>query len=152
LIPAGEVLEKVGYEEQEKQLSEFTIEVPAQEYGDGTKRTHLIIHTLNKSKAKNKTVLEILIKGAGYEYIPKQNWIIDHRGDIILPSELIERYGLLGNSLRCPICMDPKNWDVIFAHLQGDFQKGHKLSTDKTIKLFSEQFWNWTVYDGKFQK
>jgi len=133
-------------------MSEYVTEVPAEEYGDGTKRIHLINSTLTKSKAKNKTVLEILIKGAGYEYIPKQNWIIDHRGDIILPGELIERYGLLGNSLRCPVCMNGFSWDTIFAHLQGDFQKGHKLSTDKTIKLFSEQFWNWTVYDGKFQK
>jgi len=151
MIPPGKVLEKVGYEEQEKQLSEFATEIPAQNIG-GTKRIHLINSTLTKSKAKNLTVLEILIKGAGYEYIPKHNWIIDRRGDIILPSELIDRYGLLGDSLRCPICMDVYNWDVIFAHLQGDYQKGHKLSTDKTIKLFSEQFWNWTVYDGRFQK
>jgi len=146
-----EVVEKEDFVEGVEETDRVTI-IPAQEYGDGKKRIHLINSTLTNSKAKNKTVLEILIKGAGYEYIPKQNWIIDHRGDIILPSELIERYGLLSNSVRCPICMDPKSWDVIFAHLQGDYQKGHKLSTDKTIKLFSEQFWNWTVYDGRFQK
>jgi len=152
MIPAGEALAKVDYKEQGKQIPEFATEVPAQEYGDGTKRIHLIIHTLNKSKAKNKTVLEILIKGANYEYISKQNWIIDHRGDIILPSELIERYGLFNAPIRCPICMDVYNWDTIFAHLQSNFQKGHNLSTDKTIKYFEDEFWNWTLHNGKFIK
>ncbi len=150
MIPAGEALAKVGYEEDIEETGGAT-EVPAQNIG-GEKRTHLIIHTLNKSKAKNKTVLEILVKGAGYEYISKQNWIIDHRGDIILPHQLIDRYGLLGNSLRCPICMEPKSWDVIFEHLQSNYEHGHNLSTDKTIKFFSDEFWNWTYRDGKFEK
>jgi len=133
-------------------MSEYVTEVAAQEYGDGTKRIHLINSTLTKSKAKNKTVLEILVKGAGYEYNSKQNWIIDHRGEIILPSELIDRYGLLGNSTRCPTCTVPRSWDTIFAHLQSDYENGHNLSTDKTIKLFSDEFWNWTYRDGKFEK
>lgn len=133
-------------------MSEYVTEVAAQEYGDGTKRIQLINSTLTRSKAKNLSVLEILVKGAGYEYNSKQNWIIDHRGDIILPSELIDRYGLLGNSLRCPICTEPKSWDSIFEHLQSNYEHGHNLSTDKTTKFFSDEFWNWTVYNGKFQK
>lgn len=131
-------------------MSEYTEIIDEQEYGKH--KTPLLVQTLTQSKTKNKTVLEILIKGAGYEYISKQNWIIDHRGDIILPGELIDRYGLMDNSTRCPTCMVPKSWDTIFAHLQSNYEHGHNLSTKETIKYFSDEFWNWTYRDGKFEK
>lgn len=134
-----------------KEINEFTTEMPARDYGS-KKSIHAVNHILQKNKSKNKTVLEILVNDTGCKFIPNLNFILDHAGRLVLPSYVMEAYGFIPSSLRCPKCANVQDWNTIFAHLQGDFQDGHNLNTDKTIKLFSEEFWNWRWYDGKFEK
>jgi len=136
-----------------KEINEFATEMPAIDYGDPEKSIHPVNRVLQKNKSKNKTVLEILVKDAGCEFIPKHNFILDGAGRSILPGQIMEVYGLLSSGgLRCPECTEVYDWNTIFAHLQGDFQRGHKLNTEKTIKLFSQEFWNWRWFDGHFEK
>ena len=132
--------------------SEYATVVEARDYGDPEKTTHPVNRVLKKSKAKNKTVLEILVNDTGCKFIPNHNFILDNGGRLILPSQIMEVYGLLPGVLRCPECADVYDWNTILAHLQGDFQKGHKLNTEKTIKLFQDEFWNWRWFNGRFEK
>ena len=132
--------------------SEYVTIVEAQDYGDPEKAIHPVNRILSKSKAKNKTVLEILVNDAGCKFIPKHNFILDAAGRLILPGQLMECYAILPGTVRCPVCALSSDWNTILAHLQGDFQKGHKLNTDKTIKLFKDEFWNWSYRNGSWIK
>jgi len=122
------------------------------QFGNSENKIHTVNRILSKSKAKNKTVLEILIKDAGCKLIPGHNFILDGADRLILPGQILEYYGILPGTQRCPICADSYDWNTLLAHLQGDFQKGHKLNTDKTIKLFKDEFWNWSYRNGSWIK
>jgi len=154
MIPPGEVLTKEDYEEQGKQLSEFATEVAAQEYGNPENTIHPIVKVLTKSKAKNKTVLQILIDSAGFKYNSDYNLILNRAGNVILSSTLLECFGLNSSSPeRCPVCGVPMDLSLLLFHIQGTLDHGHKLSTEKTIKLFQQEWWRrWRWYDGKWDK
>jgi len=135
-----------------KQISEFATEMPASNYGGSKKTIHLVNRALQNNKSKTKTVLEILANDTRHEIIPNHNFILDEGGRLVLPSQVMKDYGLGIGPLRCPECAVSLHWDTIFAHLQGDFQDGHKLSTEKTIDYFTQEFWNWRQFDGHFEK
>jgi len=112
------------------------------------------IHPINKvlqaNKDKNLSVLQILAKDSGCTIDTKYNFIIDCAGRLILPGQLMEAYGIMNSPVRCVICQDSLEWNTILAHLQDDFQNGHNLNTEKTIKIFSKEFWNWEYSDSRF--
>ena len=126
--------------------------VEAHDYSE-KKTIHPIVKVLTKSKAKNKTVQEILCNDLGAEFIPKYNFIFDGAGRMIKPGQLFEAYGINAVAdLRCPICAVPYSYDTILTHLQTDFMKGHTLPTSKLIEFFKDDFINWRWFDGKFIK
>ena len=130
-------------------MSQYTTIVEAQ----GEKTIHPIVKTLTKSKAKSKTVLEILTDSAGYKYNSDYNLILNQSGNVILPNQLFECYGLItGGGIRCPKCGVPFNSNLLLLHLQGSLEHGHKLSTEKTIDYFIQEFWNWRWYGDHFEK
>ena len=147
MIPAGKVVtEVVG---QEKRINEFAVEIPAKNYGQ--EYIHPVVDALTESKSKTKTVLQILIDKAGCRYNTDYNLIFENSGKAVLPRQILEYFGLnTVSAQRCPVCTEPTDWDSMLYHLQGT--KGHKLSTKKTIDLFSQEFWNWRWYNGRFEK
>ena len=147
MIPAGEVVTEVI---KEKRINEFAVEIPARNYNT-QRHLHPVVDALTKSKAKTKTVLQILIDKSGCRYNADYNLIFENSGKAVLPRQILEYFGLNTMSAqRCPVCTEITDWDSMLYHLQGT--KGHKLSTKKTIDLFSQEFWNWQWDSGKFIK
>lgn len=149
MIPAGEVLKKVGYKEQEKQLSEFATEIPAQEF---TKpQEDLITKTLRKHKTGD--VLEILIKESGSELIKPYGFILDNAGNTVTINEIISRFGINTTaSVRCSECHIGFTWSEILFHLTKGYKHGHDLTLRQITKLFSEKWYDWIQHNGKFIK
>ena len=146
MIPAGTVVTEAV---QEKRINKHAIEIPAKNYN--TPKLHPLVDALTKSKSKTKTVLQILIDKAGCRYNSDSNLIFENSGKAVLPRQILEYFGLNTiSSQRCPVCTEITDWDSMLFHLQGS--KGHKLSTAKTIDLFSQEFWNWGWRDGRFEK
>ncbi len=124
-------------------MSEYVTIVEATDYGDTEKTIHPINKVLQAYKGKKLSVFEILAKDSGCHIIPKYNFIINSAGRMILPGQIFESYGIMNGNVRCTICTDVFDWNNILVHLQDDFQKGHHLSTEKTIKLFAREFYAW---------
>ena len=122
----------------------FTEIVPSMNMGDPEKQIHFINRFLAKHIKSKLSVLEIMIKDNGCKLVKPQNWIFSPSGSMIHPGQLFEAYNMLNQGhLRCVMCNEVFDLNTILEHLQGTYEKGHKLSTEKTIKLFAREFYNW---------
>jgi len=132
--------------------SEFVEVIEAQYYGDPNNQVHQINKFLSKHIKSKKSVLELMADDNGCKIIPKFNFIISPAGTMIFPGQLFEAYNMINTGgIRCSICKEILNLNTILAHLQGNYQKGHNLSTEKTIKLFGREFYNWEFSNGVFR-
>jgi len=145
------IIKKEGYTETDEVEESFVEEIPSQYYGDPKKQIHFINRFLSKHAKSKQSVLELMSKDNGCKIIKPQNWIMNPAGSLIHPGQLFEAYNVSNSSgVRCVICKDVLDWNTILEHLQGSYNKGHKLSTEKTIKLFAREFYNWNYRDSKF--
>ena len=132
-------------------MSENVTISPSVDMGDPKNKIHFINRFLSKHTKSKLSVLEIMARDNGCKIIPKHNFIIDCAGRMILPGQLFESYNILNtDGLRCVICKNVLDWNTILAHLQGNFQHGHNLSTHDTIKLFGREFYSWDYRNSKF--
>ena len=123
--------------------------VQSMSMGNPADQIHFINRFLSKHTKSKLSVLEIMIKDNGCKLIKPQNWIFSPSGSMIHPGQLFEAYNMLNQGhLRCVICNEIFSLDTILEHLQGTYEKGHKLSTEKTIKLFAREFYNWDFHNN----
>jgi len=127
------------------------IEVPAMQYGEQGKLSQ-INQYLMKHRNSSKSVKELLCIDNNCKIDKKFNFIIDNAGVHHLPSKLLAIYGIgeVG-AIRCPLCKKPIQLDGILDHLESTFEKGHKLNTRDTIKLFSMEWWLWSYTNSQFR-
>jgi len=93
----------------------------------------IILALTNKSKGD---CMQVLAKYAGLQYDQKYHLLL--RGDQqVTLSEVFRYYGILTSSIRCPHCLKGISMDLIFLHLQHNFQnKGHKFTNQQVIQFF----------------
>ena len=148
-MPVSEIIEKEGFNEQPKQISEFATEVPARDYSSGPKTIDPIVQAL-KDNQKLSTI-EKLVKSAGCKFVKPYGFILENSGKVITISQLIAFYGInTTNATRCPICSLPFTYDVILFHLEGTYESGHKLKPKEVTDLFSRRWYNWGFKNGSF--
>jgi len=136
-------------------MSERMIIVESTQFGKKPNSIHTINRILKKHQDSEKLIIEILANDAGCVYNKKYNIVLDPSNRPIHQGQILEVYGLLpSGSMRCPVekCAEPFDTNLILLHLQSDFMHGHSLPTSKVIKLFSQEFWNWRWYNGRFEK
>ena len=122
---------------------------PSINMGNPADQIHFINRFLSKHTKSKLSVLEIMIKDNGCKLIKPQNWILNPGGSMIHPGQLFEAYNMLNQGhMTCVLCNEVFTPDTILEHLQGTYEKGHKLSTEKTIKLFAREFYNWDFQDN----
>ena len=123
--------------------------VASMDMGNPENQIHFINRFLAKHTKSKLSVLEIMIKDNGCKLVKPQNWIFSPSGSMIHPGQLFESYNMLNQGqLRCCICNEIFSLDTILEHLQGTYEKGHKLSTENTVKLFAREFYNWELRDN----
>jgi len=83
--------------------------------------------------------MEILAKYAGLNYDKKYHLLL--RGDQqVTLSEVFRYYGILTNAIKCPHCLKGISMDLIFLHLQHNFQnKGHRFTNQQVIQFFLDE-------------
>jgi len=83
--------------------------------------------------------MEILAKYAGLDYDKKYHLLL--RGDQqVTLSEVFRYYGILTSTIRCPHCLKGISMDLIFLHLQNNFQnKGHKFTNQQVVQFFLDE-------------
>ena len=131
-------------------MSESSMEIiPSMDMGNAENQIHFINRFLAKHTKSKLSVLEIMIKDNGCKLVKPQHWIFSPSGSMIHPGQLFEAYNMLNQGqLRCCICNEIFSLDTVLEHLQGTYEKGHKLSTEKTISLFKREFYNWALRDN----
>jgi len=83
--------------------------------------------------------IEILAKYAGLEYNKKFNLLLRGSQQVTL-SEVFRFYGVLTTAIKCPHCLEGVGIDLIFLHLQYNFQNiGHKFSNKQVIQFFLDE-------------
>ena len=133
-------------------MSEPSMEViPPMNMGNPENQIHYINRFLSKHTKSKLSVLELMIKDNGCKLIKPQNWILNPAGSMVHPGQLFEAYNMVpqGN-IRCVLCSEVFDFNTILEHLQGTYEKGHKLSTEKTIKLYAREYYNWSWYDNRY--
>ncbi len=102
----------------------------------GATQSEIIQALLYKSKGD---CMQTLANYAGLEYDKKYNLLLRGSQQLTL-SEVFRHYGFLTTALRCPYCMTGVGIDLIFLHLQHNFQnKGHKFSNKEVIQFFLDE-------------
>ena len=126
-------------------MSESSMEiVPSMDMGDSANKIHFINRFLSKHTKSKQSIIELMAKDNGCKIIQPQNWIMSPSGSLIHPGQLFEAYNMSPQGhLRCVLCNEVFDLNTILEHMQGTYEKGHKLSTEKTIKLFAREFYNW---------
>ena len=125
--------------------------VQSMSMGNPADQIHFINRFLSKHTKSKLSVLEIMIKDNGCKLIKPQNWIFSPNGSMIHPGKLFEAYYMINQgNLRCVICNEIFNLNTILEHLQGTYEKGHKLSTEKTISLFKREFYSWEFRNNQW--
>lgn len=136
-------------------MSESMTIVESTQYGKKPKTDHPINRVLKKHQDSKKLIIEILANDAGCVYNKKYNIVLDPSNRPIHQGQILEVFGLLSSgNTRCPVekCAQPFPTNLILLHLQSDFMEGHSLPTSKVIQYFSQEFWNWRWYNGRFEK
>ena len=83
--------------------------------------------------------MEILAKYAGLDYDKKYNLLLRGNQQLTL-SEVFRYYGVLTSTIKCPHCLKGISMDLIFLHLQHNFQnKGHKFTNNQVIQFFLDE-------------
>ena len=149
-MPISEIIAKEGIEQQEKQISEFATEVPAQDYGSSSKIVDPIVRAL-KGNPKLSTI-EKLVKSAGCKLVKPYGFILENSGKVVTILQVINYYGInTTGSVRCPICKDVFTWDVLLYHLEEKYQSGHNLKPNEITNLFERRWYNWEYTNGSFR-
>ena len=152
-MPLAEVIEKEGYEERERELSEFATEVPAQDFSE-TKRVDEITRALKHGREKDSCI-DRLVKASGCTLVKPYGFILDNAGNVVTIKQLINYLGVnTTGPVRCPHkgCDQVLTWDEIIFHLEQKYKSGHNMKVKDITKLFEEKFYNWVLRDGKFIK
>ena len=150
-MPIAEVIAKEGIEQQEKQISKFVTEIPANDLSTGSKIVDPIVRAL-KGNPKLSTI-EKLVKYAGCKLVKPYGFILENSGKVVTISQVINYYGInTTNSVRCPQpnCNEILTWDVILYHLEQNYNSGHKLKPSEITKLFERRWYNWEYRNGHF--
>jgi len=83
--------------------------------------------------------MQILAKYAGLDYNKKYHFLLRGSQQVTL-SELFRFYGFLLSSIKCPHCLKGISIDLIFLHLQHNFDnKGHKFTNKQVIQFFLDE-------------
>jgi len=83
--------------------------------------------------------MQVLASYAGLEYDKKYHFLLRGNQQVTL-SEVFRFYGILTTAIKCPHCLQGVGIDIIFLHLQHNFQnKGHKFSNKQVIQFFLDQ-------------
>lgn len=83
--------------------------------------------------------MEILAKYAGLEYDKKYHFLLRGSQQVTL-SEVFRFYGVLTTAIKCPHCLEGVGIDLIFLHLQHNFQnRGHRLTNNQVIQFFLDE-------------
>lgn len=102
----------------------------------GLKQSPIIQALTYQSKGDS---MEILAKYAGLEYDKKYNLLLRGIQQVTL-SEVFRFYGILTTAIKCPHCLEGIGIDLIFLHLQHNFQnKGHNFTNKQVIQFFLDE-------------
>lgn len=150
-MPISEIIAKEGIEEQPKQISQYTTEVPAKDLSTGSKIVDPIVRAL-QGNPKLSTI-EKLVKSAGCKLVKPYGFILENSGKVVTISQVINYYGInTTGSVRCPVCKETFTYDLILFHLEDKYQSGHNMKPSEITKLFEQRFYNWEYRNGKFTK
>jgi len=103
----------------------------------GVKESPLIQALSYKSKGD---CMEILAKYSGLTFDKKYNLLLKNGSQQVTLSEAFRFYGFLTTMIKCPHCMKGISIDLIFLHLQHNYQnKGHKFTNKEVIQFFIDE-------------
>jgi len=99
----------------------------------------IILALTTQTKSDKGDSMEILAKYAGLNYDKKYHLLL--RGDQqVTLSEVFRYYGILTSTIKCPHCLKGISMDLIFLHLQHNFQnKGHRFTNQQVIQFFQDE-------------
>jgi len=99
----------------------------------------IILALTTQTKNDKGDCMEILAKYAGINYDKKYNLLLRGNQQVTL-SEVFRYYGILTSMIKCPHCLKGISIDLIFLHLQKNYQnKGHKFSNQQVIQFFLDE-------------
>jgi len=99
----------------------------------------IILALSTQTKYDKGDCMEILAKYAGLDYDKKYNLLL--RGDQqVTLSEVFRYYGILTSMIKCPHCLEGISMDLIFLHLQKNYQnKGHRFTNQQVVQFFLDE-------------
>ncbi len=150
-MPIAEIRVKEGYEEREREISEFVTEVPAQDFSE-TKQVDEITRALKHGREKDSCI-DRLVKASGCTLVKPYGFILDNAGNVVTISQLFNFLGInTTGPVRCSKCYEIFTWSEILFHLEFSYKSGHNMKLKDITKLFQDKWYNWRWYNGKFEK
>ena len=99
-------------------------------------------------KGKKGSALEHLVKACNCKLNKQHGYITDQAGRVIKISQLFEYMGIVTTGdVRCPKCLEPVSYDLIFYHFDD-----HNIKIDKIYDLFRRNFNQWNYHDSRFTR
>jgi len=99
----------------------------------------IILALTSQTKNDKGDCMQVLAKYAGIQYDQKYNLLLRGSQQLTL-SEIFRYYGILTSTIRCPHCLKGISMDLIFLHLQKNFQnKGHRFTNQQVIQFFLDE-------------
>ena len=97
-------------------------------------------------EGKKGSALEHLVKASHCKLNKSHGYITDMAGNVIKISQLFEYYGInTTGSVRCPKCLEPVSYDLLFYHFED-----HGFKINKIYDLFKRNFNQWSYNDSRF--